>query len=452
VRVYRALRWLLQVACRVFFRRIEVVGRAGIPADGAVIFCGNHPNSLLDPILITAFCGRVVHFAAKDTLFDSPLLRFFLVRMGAVPVRRRMDHKEGALDNQGAFDALIEVLGQGRAIGIFPEGLSHDESQLAPLKTGAARIALAVKRRWPELPVYLVPSGLSYFSRNRFRSNVLVQFGDPIALEADPAAGDEAERAAVKETTGRLEQRLRALTINADSWETIWVLDGVRRLYQPEGISLEDRVELARRFNTVYPTVAAQPEVRALYLRIRDFLVRMSALGVDDELLRRGLSLRQIVGRVVGHLLLIGFWAPLFIIGAPIHAPLGLLFKIVGNRFAPRKDVVATTKFVLGLLGMLLVYAGLAGLAAWKLGWTWGLLAVFILPLSGKAFIHVLARAVALRHLFLTTGRVLVLRAEIAALRAERTALEREVVAAVDRFRPPDMTPLFPRAAATTTP
>src|SRR6185503_5896283 len=114
-------------------------------------------------------------------------------------------------------------------------------SQLAPLKTGAARIALAVVRKAPDRPVYLVPTGLVYFTRHRFRSSVLILVG---AGESDPD-----EREAARALTARIEARLRALTINADSWDTIWVLDGVRRLYQPPGLSLEERVELARRFN-----------------------------------------------------------------------------------------------------------------------------------------------------------------------------------------------------------
>jgi 1-acyl-sn-glycerol-3-phosphate acyltransferase len=450
VRVYRFLQWLLGVACQVFFRRIEVVGRGEIPAHGAVLFCGNHPNSLLDPILITAFCGRIVHFAAKDTLFDGQILGSLLRQMGAVPIRRRMDHGDGPVDNQRAFDALIEVLGAGRAIGIFPEGISHDASQLAPLKTGAARIALATKARCPDLPIYLVPAGLHYFTRNRFRSSVLVQFGAAIEVTAPagPPGGEAEDRAAVVELTGRLEERLRALVINADSWETIRVLDGVRRLYQPPGIALEDRVELARRFNQVYPSVRDDPGVRAIIRRVADYQLRVSALGLDDEVIRDGLPPLRALGRALGHLALIGFWSPLFLVGAPIHAPLGLLFKIVGNVYAPRKDVVATTKFLLGLLGVLVVYAAIVVAIAVRLGPSWALLAALVLPLSGHAFIHVVARVDALRHVVLTTGRVLLLGRELAALRAERAALEALVVAAVDRHRPAEMVPLFPRPPA----
>ncbi len=440
--VYRILQWLLRVATRVFYRRLEVVGLGNVPADGAVLFCGNHPNSLLDPILITAHCGRIVHFAAKDTLFESRLLGWLLRRMGAVPVRRRMDHPDGPLENDSAFAALHQVLLEGRAVGIFPEGLSHLDSQLAPLKTGAARIALEVARKAPDRPVYLVPSGLVYFTRHRFRSSVLVQFGAPIEVVAAAHEGED-ERTAARQITAQLEARLRALTVNADSWDTLRVLDAVRRLYQPEGISLEDRVELARRFNTVYPTVAHHEEVQGLFQRVRGYQHRMSAVGLSDDNLKRELGLRDTLARAFAHLALLLFWAPLSLIGAPIHAPLGLLFRIAGRAASPRKDTVATTKFVIGFLTMLLVYGGLAALAAWKMGAWAGILVALILPLSGLAFVHVLGRIDALRHLLLTLVRVIRLRTEVAALRAERARLVTDVTAAVDRFRPEDMEPLF---------
>src|SRR6185295_7922063 len=117
-----------------------------VPAPGGaggVVFAGNHPNSLIDPILIITSCGRRVQFAAKATLFKGRLMRAVLRGLGAVPIHRRDDSAgASAVDNDAAFTAMFDVLGGGGAIGIFPEGLSHDDSQLARLKTGAARLAL----------------------------------------------------------------------------------------------------------------------------------------------------------------------------------------------------------------------------------------------------------------------------------------------------------------------
>ena len=122
---YRLVRGLLRLIVSVFFRQAQVVGAGQIPAEGeaAVIFAGNHPNSLLDPVLIVTTCGRTLHFAAKDVLFKGRLLRVVLRALGAVPIRRRQDHGDGAVDNQAAFESLFAVLAMGRSMGIFPEGM-----------------------------------------------------------------------------------------------------------------------------------------------------------------------------------------------------------------------------------------------------------------------------------------------------------------------------------------
>lgn len=433
---YRLLRWLIRVATQVFFRRIEVSGRADVPDDGAVIFCGNHPNSLLDPILITAYCGRIVHFAAKDVLFKNPIMRPLMRVAGAVPVMRRKDHVGKSVDNTAMFDTMYGVLAAGRATGIFPEGISHDRSQLAPLKTGAARMAMGLKQRHPDSRVYLVPTGLVYLNRSRFRSNVLIQFGDAVEIDDEWMGRFEGDQSgAARELTEHIDGRIRALTINADHWNRVWVLDGVRRLYQPPKASLEERVRVARRFNLGFPHVQDDPDVRALYRRVEAYLMRQSSLGVDDRALRGEMRASRAVFAFLGHLVLLLFYLPLFLVGAPIHVPLGLLLKLAGRTISPRSDVVATTKFLLGFLSILLVYGAVTTVAWWRFGAWAGALALVLLPASGWATVKVFGRAYALRHAFLTGFRLATLRREVRALRAERKELVERVVEQVEIHR-----------------
>ena len=137
---------LLGGAVRVFFRNVHCVGLENVPPHGTpVIFAGNHPNSLIDPVLIVTTCGRIVHFAAKDKLFQWPLAPF-LRALGCVPIARKVDHGDRKRSNDHALAALTHVLGEGRCMGIFPEGLSHDQSSIQRLRTGCARIALQAAR------------------------------------------------------------------------------------------------------------------------------------------------------------------------------------------------------------------------------------------------------------------------------------------------------------------
>ena len=66
---YRVLVWFIRLVVNTFFRRIEVVGREHVPAEGAVIFAGNHPNALMDGFVVATMCGRrPVHFMANAKL------------------------------------------------------------------------------------------------------------------------------------------------------------------------------------------------------------------------------------------------------------------------------------------------------------------------------------------------------------------------------------------------
>lgn len=443
---YSLLAFFLKLVARAFFRQIEITGLELVPKRGPVIFAGNHPNSLLDPVLIIVTAGRKVHFAAKDTLFKSAILRVFLRGLGAVPIARADDHKgKGKVDNASAFDAMFAVLGAGGAIGIFPEGLSHDASQLARLKTGAARLAFGASATTSE-PVAVVPCGLTFIHPSRFRSRVLVQFGDPIFLDAARVARHEADGPeAVRELTADIERGLRELTVNAADWDTVRTLAIVRRLYQPLHIRIDERVELARRFNTHYPEVADDPRVVTLMRRVHDYQGRLDQLGVVDSEVARGLSSFEISLRVLRYAMLVLFWAPLTLPGAPLHFPVIMLAKISGKWLTPRKDVVATTKVVTSMFLVLLAYAVVIGVVFFSWGLAYAALAAFLLPLSGFATLRVLDGTRLLGRGLFALGRRLRIRQELVALRSEREALSSDVIDLVGALKPQHMVSLFPR-------
>ena len=464
---YRVLAWFLRIVTRVFFRQIEVVGLEHVPRTGPVLFAGNHPNSLIDPILIITTCGRKVHFAAKDSLFKGRLMRALLRGLGAVPIKRRHDH-DGTVapapadahdevpatgpgdasapgtptperDNSAAFDAMFAVLAEGGAIGIFPEGLSHDEAHLSRLKTGAARLALGGTHQTAR-PIPIVPCGLTFIHPKRFRSRVLVQFGQPVIVEpARPETPDE-----VRAVTTELDAALRRLTVNAPDWDTVRALDVVRRLYQPQEISIEERVELARRFNTYYGAVATNPRVVGLMQRVRTYQDKLDELGITNRELARDLSKLEVSVRVLRHLFLVAFWLPLTAPAAPLHLPPLAFARFASARLTPRKDVVATTKLLIGLLLVLLAYAVTVSVSWWRWGFWAGLAVAIVLPISGWATLRVLDRLRLVRRGVGVLFRRLRFRREVRALRRERAQLVEEVVAVVSAVKPAALPALFP--------
>jgi glycerol-3-phosphate O-acyltransferase/dihydroxyacetone phosphate acyltransferase len=446
----RLLVAFLRLVTRAFFRTIEVSGRENVPATGAVIFIGNHPNSLLDPILVLTTCGRPVSFAAKEVLFRGPL-RPFLALLGCVPVKRRQDQVAGAaedgpvvgaparVDNDEAFDALLRVLADGGAFGIFPEGISHTRSELAPLKTGAARIALLAKAQG--IPVQIVPVGLHYRRRDRMRSRVLVQFGAPLVVDSEAQALDQAAdadglRRAARSLTTTLEQALRALTINTPDFDTLRVLEGVRRLYRPDHItlSLTEQTALLRRFIAYWERLKDDVEVASLYRDIETYQHALRALDLTDDDLRRGGTSRLVrASRLLRHGVFLLVELPLAVPGIVLHAPVLVTAVFAGAALTTRGDVRATIKMAVVTAAAGLIHVALGAFVFLHHG-PWIAAGVLLgLFLSADATIRVLERQADARRGLSTFVALWHLDTEIERLVAERERLRSRLLAVVDR-------------------
>src|SRR5918993_906622 len=120
----RVLVAVLRVALRVFFRRIEVVGRRRVPREGAVLFVVNHPNALVDPVFVLCHAPRRVSFLAKDPLFRMPVISRLVRALEATPVYRRHDEGADTSRNRETFALARALLRRGGTIAICPEGVS----------------------------------------------------------------------------------------------------------------------------------------------------------------------------------------------------------------------------------------------------------------------------------------------------------------------------------------
>jgi 1-acyl-sn-glycerol-3-phosphate acyltransferase len=141
-----ALVWAFRRAVGIYFRRIDAVGNLPDEDTGGRVFVANHVNALVDPILVLTNAPCVISPIAKSTLWNIPGLRALLDQVGAVPiVRRKDDPNKKAESNDAIFDRIADSLGARQNILIFPEGTSHNEPHLIPVKTGAARMLARAK-------------------------------------------------------------------------------------------------------------------------------------------------------------------------------------------------------------------------------------------------------------------------------------------------------------------
>ena len=176
---------LCRLLLRIFFRRIRSVGAERVPSDAGtpVLYVLNHPNALLDPLFILCESPRPVTFLAKAPLFSTFMVRRFVMAFECLPVYRAQDGDDPS-KNRASIEASIALLASGKALALFPEGVSHSEPRLLPLKTGAARIALSASAPREDgrdpAPVQIVPVGLHYPDKTTFRSDALIVYGPPL--------------------------------------------------------------------------------------------------------------------------------------------------------------------------------------------------------------------------------------------------------------------------------
>lgn len=143
--VYSFFRVLFRIIFTVFYR-YQVVGHENIPKTGAIVLCSNHISNL-DPPLLGSGMDRQVRFMAKEELFHIPVISTLVRKFGAFPVKR------GAIDKASLRQAL-QVLNNGEALGIFPEGTRSKNGELGKALPGAAMFAL--KAQATVIPVAII--------------------------------------------------------------------------------------------------------------------------------------------------------------------------------------------------------------------------------------------------------------------------------------------------------
>jgi 1-acyl-sn-glycerol-3-phosphate acyltransferase len=281
---------LCRVVVRVFMRRIDVTGRQHIPADRPTILVCNHSNGLADPVILIGCLGTFPRFLVAKSMWRVFGLKWLLWYAMCVPVARRNDVHGEAFDadtNEAAFALCHEVLAAGGRVAVFPEGGVDDHPGLTlPLKTGTARIALSALSSGTVEDLVVVPMGITYEERGRFRGQVALQIGEPIEVAAFVEAHRTDETGAVRALTDRIGDGLLTVAATHASWRAAEVTHAaaevVVRSADPDAPEPYARVaslqrDLAARVREHGGD--AGPEYKGLEARVDDLRERLEALG-----------------------------------------------------------------------------------------------------------------------------------------------------------------------------
>lgn len=419
------------------FYRLAISGER-VPGRGPVLLVANHPNSLLDPGMVVAVARRPVRFLAKAPLFDMPVIGMLSRGAGAIPVFRQQDTGGDTAQNADTFRAVWDALAEGSAVGIFPEGTSHSEPSLVPLKTGAARIALgAAMRTGGAFPI--VPVGLSFRAKETFRSDAVAVVGDAVRWDDLAGTGPE-DRDAVRELTRRIDEALHEVTVNLERWDDAPLVETAEAVYAAElPVEHAPDARVERLGEAAEALARVRAERRPAWQRIaRDVAAHgriLRVLGVTPAELKARNRADAAAGWALRQL-------PFFALGAPVAA-LGIAvywipYRLTGfleKRLVDDRDVRATFKLLAGGLLHLLWTIAIAAVVGWRFGWIAASCAVIGLPLAGFVAIHVTERWAAAtaqaRRFFLRARR----RAELDELRERQAELARRLHALWEEVR-----------------
>jgi len=291
---------------------------------------------------------------------------------------KRIDHSE-------MYAEVYTTLKNGGAIGIFPEGGSHDHTSLIPLKAGVALFTLGAAERGVQAQI--VPVGLTYFYGHKFRSRAHIEFGKPSFAPSHIVEKFTTDkRTATGDLLKILDTNLRSVTINVADWATLKFLHNFRRLYQPPGLLLETGHYLAitRRLANIIEDRAEEADLQEFRERVENYSDFCSALFVRDSQAATLSGLVDAQGRLSGVSLRllcrrVAMLSVLTIVLLPflcVCGPIGILCHVLAEAHAKTAlsassvkvvaaDVKASYKMVLAFVIVPLVFAAVsAGVGA----------------------------------------------------------------------------------------
>jgi 1-acyl-sn-glycerol-3-phosphate acyltransferase len=394
------MRRLIGLALGFYFRRIERFHLDRVPKEGPVLFVSNHPNSLTDSFVIGASVPRKVNFIGTVQLFSIKPMKWLLTQCGVIPINRVKDNPKAMRSVADTFEAVYQVLERGEAVGIFPEGITYDDSALKEVKSGAARMALELEHRHEgKLGLRLVPVGLTYSAKESYRSDALANFGEPIVASEFLEGYAERRKECIVRLTEEIERRIQSLILHIPKLEEKRVVEGVKRLYfqrllignrnasEPVADQAKELLlgqQIAAAVDAVY---REQPERAVAFVtKLNSYERWLARLKISEDALELFPRRSKLAVRT-------SFWTMVAILGAPIafygwlHRSIPYaLIKCSARKFTlpdKRKAQASTVAITAGVVGFVVCYAIYVAAFYWLFGWPATLWYALSLPVAG---------------------------------------------------------------------
>jgi len=218
-----------------FYRKYKVVGRKNIPKNKPVLFAGNHQSAFMEGAILGYVTRTPIYFLGRSDIFKKPFAKFMLNSLNALPIYRERDGDDYREKNDQVFEQFYDLLSKHHPIVIFPEGNHGKHQQLRHLKKGVFRIAAGAEAKYDnELDVHIVPVGINYEKFENMGGDLLIQFGEPIAIKEYLTENKEQQEANYVELVKDLRKRLSAQMIDIQKMDHYDLIHDTMLAYDDE--------------------------------------------------------------------------------------------------------------------------------------------------------------------------------------------------------------------------
>ena len=180
--VYQVMRYYCRFVVRIFFGKVEIIGKGNIPKDQPVIYSSNHQNAFMDALIIGGLSPKTTYSVTRSDVFKKKY-EWFMDAINMIPIYRIRDGFSQLAKNEETFRKINRCLSQGHALTIFSEGNHGNDFFLRSLSKGSSRMALEAQEKMDHLDLQIIPIGLNYFHHQRPLHKISIVYGQPIFVK-----------------------------------------------------------------------------------------------------------------------------------------------------------------------------------------------------------------------------------------------------------------------------
>lgn len=321
--LYKILKLIVSVGIRFYYKEVKILNCKSLSHGGPLIIIANHPNTLMDAMMIGYASKEPVYFIAKGTLFNSKFKLWLLRNLNMIPINRQGEGTTKGVSNQDSFEECYRILELGKTLVIFPEGTSFLERNLRELKSGTARIALEVeKRNNGNLNLKVVALGLNYLKAEKFRSSVLINIGGKLGVIDFLDAYNIHPGKAAKELTEKFRINLESVLVNSYSKDEEKLVDDLTEILaskyiKQDGKGVEGEITFLKEIRNKIEEIRLSNPLQILEIQVlvQNIQWRLRKMDVRADFLDRRFRSRMFLRQLFLSVLFLIIGLPFYVFG-----------------------------------------------------------------------------------------------------------------------------------------